>query len=298
MDDDDAHAIVAEVMTRLPEHREEGLKQLQTLAAEPASNQIAHRSLAYFYIQNKDFKQASSEISEALDEGASDPWARYYEAVLRFRVAAADNKPLEGGLATVQQDLRGVVDWNPQFAEAQHMLALAELQGGGTRAALDTTRTAIQLAPRNRWYLLNLADIYIAGKKWDDATTLLEQLKSGSDPKIASAARKKLDDLPFVKKYGIQPDESAPAQQPREIEANSGISNPLPDEPAAANPQLKERPPDKRPIKYVKGRIVSVDCSKAPEATVTVFSGVRTLKLHTSDYKSVALVGADQFSCT
>jgi tetratricopeptide (TPR) repeat protein len=196
----------------------------------------------------------------------------------------------------VQQDLRGVLEWNPQFAEAHHLLALAELQGGGTHAALDTIRTAIQLAPRNRSYLLNLADIYMAEKKWDEATSLLEQLKGGSDAKIAAAARKKLDDLPFIKKYGIQPDQSAAAQQTRVIEANSGISNPLPDEPDE-KPALKERAADKRPVKYLKGKIVSVDCSKAPEAIVTVLSGLRSLKLHTPDYNSVALVGADKFSC-
>lgn len=294
VEDDDAHALIAEAMTRIPEHREEGFKQLQALAQEPADNEFAHRALAFAYIQNKDFKQARSEISQALEEDTNDPWARYYEALLRIRMASG--KPMEGGLAAVQQDLRGVLEWNPQFAEAHHLLALAELQGGGTHAALDTIRAAIQLAPRNRSYLLNLADIYIAEKKWDEATSLLEQLKGGNDAKIASAARKKLDEMPFIKKYGIQPDESAAAQQTRVIEANSGISNPLPDEPDE-KPTLKERAPDKRPVKYLKGKIVSVDCSKAPEAIVTVLSGLRSLKLHTADYNSVALVGATKFSC-
>jgi hypothetical protein len=47
----------------------------------------------------------------------------------------------------------------------------------------------------------------------------------------------------------------------------------------------------------VKGKIVTVDCGKAPEAIMTVLAGGRTLKLHTFDYKSVAVVGTDQFSC-
>ena len=298
VDDESADALIADVMSRLPEHREEGIKQLQALADEPADNQVAHRSLAYAYIRNNDFKQAASEITEALDGDANDPWSRYYESLLRFRMAAAIGKPLEGGLAVVQQDLRGVLDWQPQFAEAQHLLAMAELQGGGTHAAEDTAKHAIQLAPRSRSYLLTLVDIYIAEKKWDDATSLLEQLKNGSDTKVASAARKKLDQIPFIKKYGIQPDESAGSQQTRVIEANSGITNPLPDDEETDKPKLKERPPDKRPIKYLKGKIVSVDCSKAPEATLTISNGVRTVKLHTLDFKSVALVGADQFSCT
>ncbi len=294
--DDDAHAQVADAMARLPEHREEGLKQLQALAQDPADNQIAHRFLAYAYMQKKDFKQAAAEVASALEADPADPWARYYEALLRFRMEEDAGKPMEGGLANVQQDLRAVADWDSDFAEAQHLLAVAELRGGGAHTAVDTMRKAIQLAPRNRWYLIDLADIYIAEKKWSDVQTLLEQLKTGSNAKLAAAARRKLDDLPFVKKYGIQPDRSAGAQETRVIEANSGISNPLPDEPDS-KPQLKERPPDKRPVKHLTGKIVRVDCSSAPEAIVSILSAGRSLKLHTSDYKSVAVVGADQFSC-
>ncbi len=47
----------------------------------------------------------------------------------------------------------------------------------------------------------------------------------------------------------------------------------------------------------MKGKILHVDCGKAPEAILTVLAAGRTLKLHTFDYKSVAVVGTDQFSC-
>jgi hypothetical protein len=47
----------------------------------------------------------------------------------------------------------------------------------------------------------------------------------------------------------------------------------------------------------LKGKIVSSDCSKAPEATVTVLSGMETYKMHVSDYKSLLVIGEDKFSC-
>src|SRR5208337_1614434 len=34
-----------------------------------------------------------------------------------------------------------------------------------------------------------------------------------------------------------------------------------------------------------------------PEATVTILSGMTTYKLHASDYKSLLVIGEDQFSC-
>jgi hypothetical protein len=40
-----------------------------------------------------------------------------------------------------------------------------------------------------------------------------------------------------------------------------------------------------------------VDCSQSPTAILTVRSGARTFKLRTDNYKSLLMVGADEFSC-
>jgi tetratricopeptide (TPR) repeat protein len=298
--DDDAHAFVGDVMARQPERRLQGIKDLQALTAEPMDNDVAHRSLAFAYMEQKDFKQAAAEIEQVIDDQPRDAWARYYSALLRFKMEKA-GQPMEGALANVQQNLRMVIDWDPTFAEAYHMLALAEMEGGGTHAAIDTMRTAIQLAPRREWYVYNLAETYMAGKKWNDAEPILERLKTSANPQIASAAKKKLDDLPFLRKYGIPP-EQAPATQPaaqnksgeREVESADSDSD---EAPGDAEPKLKERAPDKRPVHNVKGKLVRVDCSQAPVATVTMSSAGRILKLRTSDYQSLVLIGADQFSC-
>ncbi len=55
--------------------------------------------------------------------------------------------------------------------------------------------------------------------------------------------------------------------------------------------------PDKRPIQFLKGKIVAVDCSHAPSAILTVSAGAKVLKLRTEDYKSLMVMGADDFSC-
>ncbi|MGA7137324.1 MAG: hypothetical protein WBZ14_06610, partial [Terriglobales bacterium] len=51
------------------------------------------------------------------------------------------------------------------------------------------------------------------------------------------------------------------------------------------------------PVIFLKGKIVSSDCSKPPEATVTILSGMTTYKMHATDYKSLLVIGEDQFSC-
>jgi tetratricopeptide (TPR) repeat protein len=295
--DDDGHAAIAEVMARQPEHAAQGLQELQGLTQDPADNERAHRALAYVYMTKKQFKKSEDELDQAADEDPKDRWVPYYRALEKFKISEAVGKPMEGALANVQQNLRAVIDWYPDFAEAYHLLGLAELEGGGLNAALDSMRKAIALSPRREWYVMNLADIYISGKKWDNGQQILERLKTSSNPQIAASANKKLNELPFLKKYGIWPDQAAEAQHPRTVEPASERSGAADEDSEEDQPKLKERPLDKRPVLYLKGKIVKVDCSQSPAAVVTVASGKRTLKLRTENYKALVLVGADQFSC-
>ena len=63
-------------------------------------------------------------------------------------------------------------------------------------------------------------------------------------------------------------------------------------------PQIPATPQiDKRTIKFVKGKLLAVDCTQPPSAILTVAVGARVLKLRAQDYKSVTLIGADAFSC-
>ena len=71
--------------------------------------------------------------------------------------------------------------------------------------------------------------------------------------------------------------------------------------PPSALPRKNQRrppdPDDKRKPKFVKGRLLDVDCSHAPAAILTVAAGGTELKLRAADYKSLLLIGADDFSC-
>ena len=120
---------------------------------------------------------------------AKDIWTHYYLALVKFRASQVNQKPFEG-VSNMIQDLVLVVDKEPDMAEAHNMLALARLQGGGVHSATEPIKVAIQLSPRNEQYVLNLAQIDLAGKKWDDATALLERLKDSLNPQIAEPARK------------------------------------------------------------------------------------------------------------
>jgi hypothetical protein len=70
------------------------------------------------------------------------------------------------------------------------------------------------------------------------------------------------------------------------------------DEDADAAPKTPAvKPGTTGPVQFLKGKIVSSDCSKSPEAIVTILSGMTTYKMHATDYKSLLVIGEDQFSC-
>jgi tetratricopeptide (TPR) repeat protein len=204
------------------------------------------------------------------------------------------------------QDLRAVADWYPELADAYNMLAMARVEGGGINSALEAQRQAIALAPRNVEYQFNLGQIYVAGKKWDLAREVFTRLKAGPDRAAAAAAKQQLDDLEALQKYGVRPQRAGASATPggaastpsAGVSAPAGAASPTEDEEADAAPKpAPVKPGTTGPVQFLKGKIVSSDCSKPPEATVTILSGMATYKLHASDYKSLLVIGEDQFSC-
>ena len=288
----EARALVAEASLRVPEHRGAAESELNTLVSSTQTETaVAHRALAWDLLQKKNYDESAEELAKASDLDQHDFWVRYYLALLKYQRATAEGGDLQG-LPNMMQDLRAVIDLDVDFAEAYNMLALAQMQGGGNNAALSTIRSAIELNPRSQTYLLNLSHIYLAGKKWDAASALLERLKDNSDQQVAATARKDLADLPTLKKYGILPQRGADARPPVAVSSTPDE----PDEPpASATPA--EAGPDMRKPQSLKGKLLNVDCSQPPAALVRVAAGGKVLKLRTEDYKSLLLIGSDNFSC-
>ncbi len=312
-----ARSHILEMELRLPERRERARQALEAIVNQPlADTVVAHRGLGWDHLAKGEFDPAADEFATAEQLDPKDGWTRYYMALTKFREARSSGKDVKG-LANMMQDLHTVLQAKPEFAEGYYMLGWAQRQGGGIHAATDSARAAIRLAPRNQNYLLEMARVYQAAKQWDAATALLQRLSKGSDAQVAEAARNDLHDLPYLVKYGVAParqvaasattptdrssvptgaptaDSTSPAGAPANKPAASLASEPN-DEISVTEPQPVV---DKRAIHYLKGKLISVDCSQPPAAIVTFSAGAKTLKLRVADYKSLTLIGADTFSC-
>jgi hypothetical protein len=318
MPEADARAIAAEVKVRIPDRREAGLQELQALAAGPdpataktsgkdtkkdgqtgtpliaaTGNEIAHRSLGWDHLQRSEFDVALEELGDAAALNQRDMWIRYYLSVLKYRMAQAKKTDIQG-LPNMMQDLRAVLEWYPEMADAYDLLAVARMEGGGPVAAMQAERAAMQLSPRNTHYVYHLAEIYQSDKKWDAARALLERLETNENAQVAAEARERLGRLSTEQKYGISEAASA-----KKLSNQSSPFDVLEQDAAkrATEQTAHSTTADKRPAKFVQGRLVGVDCSQAPAAVLTVAAGGVVLKLRTADYKSLLLIGADSFSC-
>lgn len=307
--DDDAKATVGDIMARIPEHRDQAWHDLQQLAADPTNNEVAHRGLAREYLRQKKFDAAADELEKAAEANPQDPWIWYYRSVLKYQKAQATRQEMQG-LANMMQDLRAVTDWYPDLADAYNMLGMARVEGGGVNSALAAQQQAITLAPRNAEYQFNLGQIYVSGKKWELAREVFTRLKSGSDRAAAAAAKEQLEDLDTLQKYGVRPQRAGEPETPAgaastptarsNVASNATVTTQGQDQDEDADAAPKpapSKPESSGPVQFLKGKIVSSDCSKPPEATVTILSGMTTYKFHTGDYKSLVVMGEDQFSC-
>jgi hypothetical protein len=322
MTEADARATVAEIKIRVPDRREAGMEELQALAASPSGaapapspkavsdddqdkpktgamvggNEIAHRALAYDHIVRGEFDVAAEELGNAAALNQRDMWVRYYLSVLKYRIAESTKKDIQG-LANMMQDLRAVLDWYPEFADAYDLMAVARTEGGGPTAAMQAERAAIQLCPRDQLYVYHLAQIYVEAQQWEAARALLERLKTGPDPVIAGKARSQLDQLASQQKYGM-PGAAAKASKLTPQASPFDVLDQDAAKRASAEQTSTDSVADKRPAKFLQGKLVSVDCSQPPTAVLTVASAGTVVKLRTGNYKSLLLIGADEFSCS
>ena len=289
----DAKAMIDDMMARVPEHRDQALRDLQALTTGAKDNEAAHRGLARDHIQQRLFDAASEELDKATELNPRDPWIWYYRSVVKYRAAQAAGQEMRG-LANMMQDLRAVVDWYPEMADAYNMLGMARVGGGGIKSALEAQGQAVALAPRNLEYQFNLGQIYVAAKKWDQAREIFTRLKEGPDRQAAAAAKKELEDLPTLEKYGIRSQQAAKAEVPASAAENASGDE---ESDAAASKPAAPKPGTTGPVENLKGKIVQSDCSKPPDVLITIISGMTSYAMHAPDYKTLLVIGEDQFSC-
>ena len=213
--------------------------------------------------------------------------------------------------------LKEAIHLDPHFADAYDLLAYVQVEQGQTDAGLESSKTAMRLSPRNLQFQTNFGQYLMVAGKMDDAEGVFQRLKDSDDPLVSVAANKNLEliaqyksgtahivtnhkDYTTEKEWGTG---AQPVQSGIKVE-NRGEDEVRVDSPAPPPVVVvrKQEPAkiDRRPIKFLKGTLVSVACAQDSSALLHVAATVvsqRVWSFATANRDKLVLIGADTFSC-
>lgn len=288
------------------DYADQSISELNAILQQDQYNAPAQRTLGYVYLEKGDLAQAKAHLDQANDLDKNDPRAHYYAAALLSR-----SKDLGTGSTAVFQmhgHLAKMLELDPSSADGWALLAFVHEADEKWVESIKAMLKALKLSPRNDSYRLALARIYNKAGDRDAAYALLDYLKHSPDPDVAAKVQAAEAQIEAAKhappknsrfdtralpqsydnpKWAPKPGQKDPAAQIADEDEDARI--------AAA----KEPPkPDERPVQFLKGKLVAVNCQPGGAATLTIVFGKKTVKLNTPDYKKAVLIGADSFSCT
>jgi Flp pilus assembly protein TadD len=279
----EARAQLADLDVHSMDYGARAIQEFEDILRQNPNQVAAQRGLGYAYLRNRDFPKAQPHFQAAAKAGSTDPRVYFYSAVLLQQM-----QPGAMGSDEFVKDLRKAIDLDPQYADAYHLLGLALMQKREFPEAEQNLRRAVELSPRNDMYRFNLAAVLMDEQKTAESTQMLQALVNGSNPLVAEQARSLLS---------YQSAASQRSANATVVQMTGGGGAPAKTEASAAGPPALIHDTDQRPMAYLKGKIVSVDCSQGASAVLAILSSAKTYHLRTANREKLLLINADKFSC-
>jgi tetratricopeptide (TPR) repeat protein len=287
----DAQAVLADVDAHSIDHVDRALAEFKDVLKMDPSNVEALRGMGYIYLQRKDDAHAGEYFARAAASDRKDAGVHYYNALLMTRAVS----PMDGAHADeVKRELETAIALEPTFGDAFSLLGWVESASGEPEKGLITMKKAMELSPRNEIYQINLANIYMANRKVDEAISLLQALTGSANPEVTSRAATALAQAEQFKEqtkaFGSLVENGSTKGIVFTREVNTS--------PGTVDGEIHiEAMPSPSTVHFITGKVAEVDCSEAPQALLRVVSGERSLRLRIGDTKQLVLVGVGQFSC-
>lgn len=286
----DARATLADIHAHSPDYRQKAVEEFQEVLKMDPDNALALRGLGFAYLQQRDFEHAAEYLHRAVQRNSQDAHVHYYYAMLLNQQGGRDERSEE-----IKKELETTIALDPKLADAYSLLGWTQAATGEPEKGMATLKKAVELAPRNDTYLFNLANAYMMNRKMDEAIAMFRGLTASSNPEVAARSSQALAQAiqfkersnTFAVRIG---DGAAHATTPATQQLVESQENQ--DTQKAAIPV-----PPPASVHFVKGKLVSVDCSATPQALLTVAAGSKSIKLQIRDRGHVLLLGADTFSC-
>jgi hypothetical protein len=188
--------------------------------------------------------------------------------------------------------LDSAIQLAPDFPETYNLLGFIYLATGeNLGAGVNAVKKAMAIAPGREDYAMTLAQLYLRQEKFPEARQALEPLARGAEgAEIRSRAKSLLETIARIEQFKTQ---GATVTFDHTPPARSGETATPPPTP----PTLRRRFEGER----VEGLLTRVDCD-TEGMTLTVKSGDKTVKLHTSSPEGVQFIsyipgGAGEITC-
>lgn len=259
--------------------------------AKQPDNEAANRGLGYAALQQGDLDKAAEHFKRAAASDIKDPRIHYFLAMMMTRKSMGPIGDEEIREAVIKE-LKTAISLDPNYADAYNLLGLTYSYADDEKMAVEFLSKAIALSPRNEMYMANLASVYFREQKLDEAVTILKRLKESSNPQVAAMAQQNLENIENYNSVVTRQAET------RKKLAEASERAPEPRKVEAADSDVIPFKPDPTPVRFMKGKLLSVDCAAAPSAILTVSSGGKTWKMTTRDSKKLVVIGADELSCS
>ncbi len=296
---EESAALLAEMQLHTRDHQAEALAAFQQLEEKFPAYAPVYRGLGYAYYLKGDLKEAERAFRKAANLESVDARVYYFVAYL-IKARAKTTPPDPEDLIEMNEYLEKAIKIDPSYADAFDLKGYAVGSAGNQPEAINLMRVAVHLAPRVERYQMNLALQYIAARRWDEATALLERLQKSADPEIARTAAEHLAKMEEFKTDKLaqyrQPDSQSHIA-PEWHRKNGGKDT---DEEALEEKQLgyePEKPAAPMPMRFARAVLIGSQCQPNGAVQINVAIGARKLKLKAPDWTKMTVIGADEFNC-
>jgi tetratricopeptide (TPR) repeat protein len=292
-------SVMADLDYHSRDYRARGISEFQEILAKQPENVVANRGLGYEAMQKNDWDKAGEHFRRAAAQDVKDPQVHYLLALMMNRKGMSSGN--RENLDFMRKELAAAIALEPNYADAYNLLGMTLSFAGEKQESVNALQKAIALSPRSPWYMGNLANAYLQMQDFDHAIPLLQDLRMSKEPGIASMAAQQLQQVEayrsVVSGHGTQSgDMQSDVQtvEPNDVPGETGNSTGS----SHGGPEIRILPASNDPVLFMKGVLVSVDCSAAPAATLTISSGGKKWKMLAPQSKKLVLIGVDEFSCS
>jgi len=268
---------LGDVLCRI-QRRDEGEEHLKRAVALDPKLAPALASLGISRLRQNRFAEARQYLEQAVAANSQNHLAHYYYAFTLYREIFGEGRLVtdlpQDKVKLIRAALDSAIMLAPNFPETYNLLGFIHLATGeNLGAGVNAVKKAMAIAPGREEYAMTLAQLYLRQEKFAEARQALEPLARGaSRPELQARAESLIETIAKIEQFKAEGNSVTFSRTPPPPDGASVTATPPP-----PPPTLRRRVDGDK----LKGLLTRIDCDDKG-MTLTVKSGDRTVKLHTS----------------